>query len=188
MGNLHEIPGVLAYRPTTPPQKPKPGKKLALVILAFAAIAAAYYTFDDFVQEDDAGTLSLRETRQEAVQQKIDKNNEQAEQYVLIARADGLYPCKKCPGGQFFLLKGEIAKVGTTVNGSRGRYPPNFLEDNRLDYIKEYQGDIREALNREIMRIASYPLLPENLNRPVQPTGGIPRYRLGRPPMNEIDR
>ena len=113
---------------------------------------------------------------------------EEAEQYVLLALKDGLYECLTCPNGTFYLLKGEVAKVGTTVRGEDGRYPKAYYDRNRLRYQTEYRGDKLTAEIREFLRLVNYPLLQENLDRPARPQGGVERYRLARPPMNPVDR
>ena len=145
-------------------------------------------TFDDFVKQKEDGSYELRSARLAARDRGLERLREEAEQYVLLARENGEYPCAHCPEGKFYLQKNEVAKVGVTLRGAAGRYTQKFYADNRLRYLVEYRGSLQEALEREFLRLIDYPLTPENLARPDKPDGGLLRYKLGRPPLNPVDR
>jgi hypothetical protein len=144
--------------------------------------------FDDLVQRNPDGTFELKAERQATRARGIQRMREEAEQYVLLAKDDGYYECAHCPQGRFYLYKGEIAKVGTTLRKEGGRYTQKFYNTEKLQYITEYRGSKQEAEEREFLRIVDYPLLAENLSRPDQPEGGVERFKLGRPPQNPVDR
>lgn len=100
---------------------------------------------------------------------RLDKDQrelEEAEQYVLVARSAGMYPCYRCPSQRFFLNAGEIWKYGVTRKGARGRYSERFLMANNLNYRVQLVGDYAMCLMAEKGKLYNYPLLPENLSRP----------------------
>ena len=50
-----------------------------------------------------------------------------AEQYVLLARSNGMYPCYSCSEAtSIYLQNGHIWKYGVTSKGQKGRYPDSF--------------------------------------------------------------
>jgi RHS repeat-associated protein len=82
------------------------------------------------------------------------------EQYTLRARADGYYPNREWGKGIVgvkWLNKGDIWKIGTTING-RGRYTNPFYDNTGqgLDYVPEFSGPIDQVLFAEKMKLLNY--------------------------------
>lgn len=76
--------------------------------------------------------------------------------------------------GIIWLGANEIAKIGVSTNG-KSRYSIEYYELHGVSYWMEYRGDLTTAKNREIARLGSYPLLPENQKR---------EFKLVYPPLN----
>jgi hypothetical protein len=112
------------------------------------------------------------------LQKKLDELDE-AEQYALVARKAGYYPCVHSGHTLYFLQPGEVWKYGVTTKGERGRYSGQFILDNSVSYIIQFTGTIGECLQAEQNQLFTYPILPENLARPE-------KDRLLRPPSNPI--
>jgi len=145
-----------------------------------------YETFDDFIRKKENGSYELRPEREAKLDRDIKRLGENAEQYVLLAKSDGPYLCLHCPRHTFYLYKGEIAKVGTTIQGE-DRYTSNWLQSMNLTYFVEFRGNVHQVLEKEKIRIGHYPLTNENLLRPDYPEEGTERYKLARPPLNTKD-
>lgn len=143
--------------------------------------------FGDFVEQKTDGTYDLKPERKKKLNEDIRRIREGADQYVLIALENGNYQCLHCPRGVFYLYKGEIAKIGTTIQGE-DRYDPNWLSRMNLQYRVEFRGNVQQVLEKEKVRLGLYPLTQENLNRPDQPKGGVDRYKIVRPPLNTKDQ
>lgn len=184
-----------------PSTRTKPQTYVIIVLLLFAVgWAINYYrntpepitaerkyeTFEDFTQKKEDGTYELRQSRKDKLNSDIKRMREDAEQYILLAKSDGYYQCLHCPRGTFYLYQGEVAKVGTTIQGE-DRYDSNWLKRMNLQYSVEFRGTSQQALEREKIRIGMYPLTEENLQRPDQSEGGIDRYKLARPVLNTKD-
>ena len=118
------------------------------------------------------------EEEQEKLRKQIEQYDE-AEQYALIAIADGWYPCCKCGTKLVFLRRGEVWKYGSTIK--KYRYSDAFLEANRVRYLVQFEGDLTICRKKEITKIRMYKFSTENLRRPVS-------QRLVRPPGNCINR
>ncbi len=101
-----------------------------------------------------------------------------AEQYALVARSDGLYACLNGPP-TYYLKTGEIWRYGVTTKGELGRYKGKFLIQNNVIYTVQFRGNVAECLKQEQINLFMYPYLPENLARPIE-------LRLPRPPYNPI--
>ena len=155
---------------TKPPRRPLRGW-----LLAFAAVVAAVFTFDEVVEWVD-GEPQLKKKREERLQQE-QREIDEAEQYALLALTSKHYPCFKCPTPVIFLNRGEVWKYGVTRKGEEGRYTTGYLSQNQLEYFVQLRGTLSECLKEEKAKIFRYPLLPENLARP-QPE------RLANPPGN----
>jgi len=119
---------------------------------------------------------------------KIEREHQQpvCEQYVLLARINGWYPCLNCKGKkQVFLKIGEVWRYGVT--GELGRYPQQIyykkadiiLNDDFLEYRTQFRGTRQECLQEELRKIIKYPELPECLAR---------NFLLERPAGNPQDR
>lgn len=163
---------------------PTSWRKLSLLIIL--VLFFAYETFDDFVHIVN-GKFKLKPARVEQIEKQLSDMDENSEQYVLIANEDNHYMCKHCLRGSFFLLKGEVWKVGVTSRGSSLRYPKDELIRMGLTYVVEFKGSLSECLKKEKIRITKYPLSEENLKRPNYSLETQQRYRLARPPGNMKD-
>ena len=100
---------------------------------------------------------------------------EEAEQYALLANRDGWYECCNCPAERVFLLRGEVWKYGATIK--KNRYTESFLEQNQVEYIVQFEGDLTACRKEEIRKIRMYKFSTENRKREVT-------KRLVRPPGN----
>ncbi len=132
--------------------------------------------FDDVVEWED-GKTRLKKKRAEGLKKEL-AALEDAEQYVLLARVDGLYPCKRCPRGVVFLKRGEVWRYGVTRKGQKGRYTKEFLRLIQLEFVPMFSGALQACLAQEKVMIYNYPLLPENFsrskeNRLVYPPGNL---------------
>jgi len=171
------IPKPIKLIPLSPP-KPKPSGKsplhfiIALVILACVGLATKH-----FIEKDKDGNPQLAEWRQEKLQKELNDLDE-AEQYVLVAKRNGTFPCYSCPNSTTIELEiWEIWRYGVTSKGEKGRYR-NSLEGTNLMYLVQFEGNIAECMKEEKRKIYHYALLPENLKRAVP---------LIRPPGNKQD-
>lgn len=175
------------------PPIPDPGKQPAfpfqwiLILLGCLAIYMAFESFDDFVEKKPDGSYELKQRRKDQLNDKVRRMREEAEVYYLLASKDGYYECLHCPNGVFYLLKDEIWKVGITIQGEEGRYKLKYLRRMGLRYKAIYRGNIQRAQEMEVIEIGSYPLKPENLQRPDKPQGQLIRYKLARPPGQNSD-
>lgn len=164
---------------------------LILIGLGLLLIFMAYEKFEDFVKKERDGVYELKQPRKDQLNDKVKRMRKKAEQYALRATRDGWYECLHCKQGVFYLMKGEVWKYGTTIQGETGRYKPEYLKRMGLFYEVQYVGSMQGALEQELIKIGAYPLLPENLSRPDERKvmaesnkGGDPilRYKLARPP------
>lgn len=135
--------------------------------------------WDDVAYIDEQGELQLKEWRLEELDKKI-KEFEEAEQYALIAKADGQYICYVCNRGTCFLQKGMVWKYGVTRRGVDKRYPGDSLFKMNLYYQIEFQGTHQECLIEEKRKIFLYPLYHDNMVRKAS-------ERMLRPPGNKND-
>lgn len=175
------------------PPIPDPGKQPAfpfrwlLILLGCLAIYMAFESFDDFVEKKPDGSYELKQKRKDQLNDKVRRMREEAEVYYLLASKDGYYECLHCPNGVFYLYKDEIWKVGITIRGQEGRYKMKYLRRMGLRYKVIYRGNIQRAQELEVIEIGSYPLKPENLQRPDKQQGQLIRYKLARPPGQNSD-
>lgn len=169
-----------AGKPNLRPTEPNPSKPGFLTVVRAAAIvmALALPAILYFAQQSEFPALGPRE---EAKLKKRLREIDDSEQYALIARVDGWYPCLHSGRATYYLKKGEVWKYGVTSKGKYGRYTPDFLVDNRVAYLVEFRGNFAECLKQEQIKLFNYPYLPENLAR-------LPADRLPRPPYNPIMR
>ena len=150
-----------------------------LIIMAIAVlIAIALSTRLESGKSDASGQLNPKE---EAKLQKRLKEIDDSEQYALVAKMDGWYPCLHSGKGACYLLAGEVWKYGVTSKGEFGRYSSMFISRNNVSYFIQFKGNMAECLKQEQIKLFNYPYLPENLARP-------PEERLPRPPYNPIMR
>lgn len=169
-----------AGKPNLTPTEPNPTKPILLAVVRVAAIvmALALPAVIYFAQQSEFPALAPRE---EAKLQKRLREIDDSEQYALIARVDGWYPCLHSGRPTYYLKKGEVWKYGVTSKGKFGRYNSDFFFDNRVNYSMEFKGNFAECLKQEQIKLFNYPYLPENLAR-------LPADRLPRPPYNPIMR
>jgi len=82
------------------------------------------------------------------------------EQYTLRAAGDGLYPVFQWGKGQVglqHLSKGDIWKIGTTINGA-SRYSNSFYRSTGagLMYVPEFIGPVDQLIFVERMKLLNY--------------------------------
>ncbi|MDB4443262.1 hypothetical protein N9157_02010 [Saprospiraceae bacterium] len=99
----------------------KKNPKRNFTFLIIIALCSCIYLFTNsrkpFIKYDENGLAKLAEWRQDKLTNELD-DLEQAEQYVLVAKATGYFPCFSCPTKQLIHLnKGEIWKDGFTSKG-----------------------------------------------------------------------
>lgn len=164
-----------------PPDYPPPVRK-GRSAPRFMAVAlffiVAMLTFADVIVWVE-GVPQLHPKRL-AKLQKEEKEIDNAEQYALLAKSSGFYPCFMCSTGEVYLFKGNVWKYGVTRKGQRGRYSQVFVSGKKLDYLVQFEGHYAQCLIEEKRKIYHYPLLPENLIRPDS-------VRLIYPPGNKQD-
>ncbi|MEN0003557.1 MAG: hypothetical protein AAF798_05415 [Bacteroidota bacterium] len=148
---------------------------LLLTVVMIGAFLVIYLKkYDELVTEDANGNPALVPDRRAEIEKRKYKNSNEAEQYVLRAIAPGFVECYLCPDGKVWLEANEIAKIGVSTNG-QDRYSAEYYRKHGLYYVMEYRGDLATAKNKEIERLGTYPLLPENQKR---------EQRLIYPPLN----
>ena len=129
-----------------------------------------------FSSEGEAPKLNPKD---EARLAKKLREIDDAEQYALVAKSDGWYPCQNNGFQTYFLKTGEVWKYGVTTKGQLGRYKGAYLYNNKVIYLIQFRGNIAECLKMEQINLFMYPFLPENLARPLE-------LQLPRPPYNPI--
>lgn len=139
-------------------------------------LLAASGGFYEYVIKKDDGSYELNPSRKEKLEQALE-DLEEAEQYALFAKENGIYPCYNC-GSQLeiYLLAGEVWKYGYTTKVKR--YSNAYLDRWHLQYSVQLIGSIEECMKEEKRKIYNYPLLPENLKRV---------FKLPRPSGNKQD-
>lgn len=166
--------------PAPAPQNPRSPRTALLFFIACSCILAVLAAWKgvDFLEQAEGGTLSLSSTREAQMQQRL-KRLEECEQYVLLAKFSGFYPCYSCGRDTLiFLHAGEVWKYGITIQGEKGRYSNTWVTAAGLKYRMQYQGSIQACLRQETLKIYQYALLPENVKRTPP---------LIRPPGNKVD-
>ena len=145
---------------------------LILLLLSIFVLLFAVKRWEDVVKELPDGSFELTREHQESIDDRIDRINNKAELYVLRALSNGYYFCPLCPeeatngNGQFFLYQGEVYKYGQTINPS-DRYSKTELARWNLEYIELLVSDLTTVTTAETILMGAYPLLPENLKRPI---------------------
>ncbi len=131
---------------------------------------------------EDSGEARVTPEHQEKVKEKLkhfDNKLEHCEQYVLLAKLPGYYPCYNCTDKKIFLNSGEVWRYGYSCDGI-GRYSPESFELIFCQYIPQYIGTLTECVKREKAMLANYPSLPENIKRG--------KDALLLPPGNKIEK
>jgi hypothetical protein len=148
-----------------------PNPQFFWVIMILFDISAVFMAW---IVYDDDGNPDIDPARKIEIDDYV-RRLENAEQYALITKEDGMYACESCENEKTIFLKaGEVWKYGVTINGEKGRYP-NGLPDNRLRYFGQLTDNLVLCLIEEKKKIIYYPILPENLAREI---------KLKRPPGN----
>lgn len=170
-------------------QTPKKRKVMQWIVpLGFllCIIAFAYEKWSDFAHQKPDGTTELKESRKRQLNDKVKRMRERCEVYSLRAKADGMYECLHCPQGVFYLKKHEVWKYGRTIQ--KNRYKEPYIKRMNVYKKTEYMGNCQTAMEMEVTLIGKYPLIPENMARPIKPKPSEPyRFRLARPPGNLSD-
>lgn len=155
--------------------QPNPKNWIWLLLFAVIGIYAAI-NWEDYVVEKD-GKLELSPKRKAKLKKETEEIDN-AEQYALIVKEAGYFPCLNCGDrNTIFLNVGEIWKYGTTRTGEKIRYKSEPF-DPRLRYVPEFFGNYAECLKMEKLKIYNYVLLPENQKR---------ESPIIRPPGNPYD-
>lgn len=156
-------PPVRKKKPSTP-RKKKPLNPFSLFLLIVIAAAGVQIGGRWYSFEKEKGLL-----------EKQLEPYEEAEQYALLTSRDGWYECCNCPAERVFLLRSEVWKYGSTIK--KNRYPESFLEQNKVEYIVQFEGDLTACRKEEIRKIRMYKFSAENRKREIA-------KRLVRPPGN----
>lgn len=151
---------------------------LLLIGLAIFLAGIALFFKMDFEADHPAPELLPKE--EEKLLKRL-REIDDSEQYALIAKSDGWYPCLHSGRTTFYLRTGEVWKYGATSKGQFGRYAADFLIRNNVSYFVQFKGTFSECLKQEQIKLFNYPYLPENIAR-------SPAERLPRPPFNPVLR
>jgi hypothetical protein len=106
----------------------------------------------------------------------------------LLPINNGYFECAHSPSGRFYLKTGEIYRYGTTGETTVGRgYSETWLIRNNLSFKIILEGNLALVLAEQTALIGSYPLLPENMLRPLSGDELAKPYwfRLVIPPGNK---
>lgn len=161
--------------PTVDRTKTKSARRY-LIVVAFIFLLVGL-AIKPFLEEDQSGKIHLAKWRYSKLNKEL-RDIDDAEQYALKAKRDGVFPCFSCVNSSnIYLLKGQIYKYGVTSKGERGRYA-RTLEGKNLVYQIQFRGTISQCLKEEKRKIYYYALLPANLARDIP---------LIRPPGNHRD-
>lgn len=145
---------------------------MLVICVIFTIIASK-----EFIRYNEDGEAELSPERKEKLARELDEL-EEAEQYVLLARFDKMYPCFNCKEkSSIFLTKGLVWKYGVTIKREKGRYGNKLFQEGFI-YLVQYKGLLHQCFQKEKLKIYNYAILPENLIRPIP---------LIRPPGNKQD-
>ncbi|WP_373553785.1 hypothetical protein [Haliscomenobacter sp.] len=161
------------------PAAPRGPRRALLFFIACCCILGLLVRWSgvDFLERDESGEFRLSESRQTQMERRLERLRS-CEQYVLIAKTSGFYPCYNCgKDTRIFLQAGEVWKYGITIQGEKGRYR-SWVTTMGLRYRVQYRGSVQDCLRQETLKIYQYALLPENTKRAVP---------LIRPPGNKAD-
>lgn len=170
-----------ADKPQIRRQEDTKTQKSFLPLLRGAALAlVAIAIFSKLSLSGEGETPKLNPKDQEKLEKRL-REIDDSEQYALVARNNGWYPCLHSGRTTFYLKAGEVWKYGVTSKGQFGRYSSSFLFKNKVFYVVQFKGNFSECLKQEQIRLFNYPNIPENLAR-------LPGERLPRPPYNPVMR
>lgn len=150
-----------------------------LILLSVVLLVMAYIRWEEIVIHNPDGSYSIDDAISDKIKDRVDRIQNKAEFYALVATADGYYICPLClpeatTNGRYFLYFEEIYKVGVSISPAE-RYSKAELTRWRLDYLVLDVGNYSKMLVQETIFMGNYPLFPENLRRP-------PHRRLVTPP------
>jgi hypothetical protein len=126
----------------------------------------------------DKGKLVDSEERDRAYDSRIERLNN-SEQYALLALESDWYSCSHCPSGKYWLATNEVWKYGTSIN-PESRYTDEYLRENNVYYVPQFNGTLQECLEEEARKIYKYYEHPQNLKRHSS-------IRIARPAGNKRD-
>lgn len=163
--------------PSKDPKPPQKGRNLLLIGIVLTFILFSAPKIGDYLEWDEDGTPKLSAKREKKLHKAL-RELEEAEQYALIIDVPGYYPCFNCDSTHIFMHKDETWRFGSTVKKQKGRYP-KYRKPVGMTYQVQCEGNIFECKKQELLKIYSYPIMPENLKR-AKP--------LKRPPGNKNDQ
>lgn len=160
---------------------------LTLGLIGFAIFMAIPKSWEEAVTLQDDGTYRLSKKWEKTIlrkQEKIKKHR----LYVLVATKSGYFDCPHSATGKFYLNVGEVYRYGTTgeTTVSRG-YSETWLIKNNLTFKVIMEGDLATVTAEQAKLIGQYPLLPENMQRPLPGEESAKPYwfKLVLPPGNK---
>lgn len=173
-----------------PKQKPRRGNLWYILIIStigFGIFMAIPKTWEEAVTLQEDGSYRLSEKWEKTILRKK-KKIKKHRLYVLVATQNGYFDCPHSPTGKFYLKKGEIYRYGTTGETTVGRgYSETWLIKNNLTFKVIMEGDLATVTLAQTTLIGQYPLLPENMQRPL-PGDELAKpywFRLVLPPGNK---
>jgi hypothetical protein len=157
---------------------------MSLGIIIYMAIPK---TWEEAVTQKEDGSYGLSKTWERTVTRKVEKIKKHR-LYALIATNDGYFECAHSLVGKFYLKAGEIYRYGTTGETTIGRgYSEIWLIRNNLSFKIILEGNLTLVMAEQAALIGSYPLMPENMLRPL-PGDELAKpywFRLVIPPGNK---
>lgn len=166
--------------------KPQPLKpetqtpKLIFLLFLGCTLLLLVALSQNSVFERGKGEPKLNPKEQAKLRKRL-KEIDDSEQYALIAKGNGWYPCLHSGRTSYYLKANEVWKYGVTSKGEFGRYTAKFLVSNNVSYDIQFKGNYSECLKQEQVKLFNYRYLPENLAR-------LLAERLPRPPYNPVMR
>lgn len=154
--------------------------RFPLQFIVLAILLAGIVLFPKIDFEEGYKTPKIHPKEEEKLLKRL-REIDDSEQYALIAKSDGWYPCLHSGRTTFYLKAGEVWKYGVTSKGQFGRYAAKFLLRNNVLYDLQFRGSYSECLKQEQIKLFNYRFLPENLSRSIA-------ERLTRPPYNSVMR
>ncbi|HNM24953.1 MAG TPA: hypothetical protein PKL15_05960 [Saprospiraceae bacterium] len=131
------------------PELPKPGPTSSTLytrpLLVFAVLLLGIGLFRTIRFEEAQNTPKLHPKEEEKLLKRLQEIDD-SEQYALVAKKAGWYPCLHSGRTIFYLKAGEIWKYGVTSKGQFGRYTAAFLLRNQVSYDIQFKGTFSECL------------------------------------------
>lgn len=173
-----------------PKQNPRRGNLWYILIISlvgFVLFMAIPKTWEEAVSQQEDGSYRLSKKWERVISRKEEKIKKHR-LYILMAIRNGYFDCSHSPTGKFYLKGGEIYRYGTTgeTTVSRG-YSETWLIKNNLTFKVIMESDLTTITLAQTTLIGQYPLLPENMQRPL-PGKELAKpywFRLVLPPGNK---